>query len=74
MATVSPEYQLMLPFGGYVSYHSITYCRSIEEIAMLTLIAIAAIAAFVLPLLPTSDDMDFHRREFNAAAKNVRRH
>jgi len=41
---------------------------------MLTLIAVVAIAAFVLPLLPTSDDMDFQQREFNAAAKTVRRH
>lgn len=41
---------------------------------MLTLIAIVAIAAFVLPLLPTSDDMDFQHRQFNAAAKSVRHH
>lgn len=41
---------------------------------MLTLIAIVAIAAFVLPLLPTSDDMDFQQRQFNAAAKAARHH
>lgn len=41
---------------------------------MLTLIAIVAIAAFVLPLLPTSGDIDFRQRQFNAASKSVRHH